>query len=168
MKEYLHEIATSVNNQSYLNDISFSTVLDMSSLNINEIENQSVFGSTLPTILDCKAKDEARLDMLRTVCLAVLRDPEHEVLRHQVIKLVEGDLTAANITWRPEENLYLKVGLYLVTSLLPFRFIEAQGSLLIIEGLVLTILNLVTRHGQTRGKTWHHQRSSKRGRGILY
>jgi hypothetical protein len=84
----------------------------MSSVNINNIEDQLVFGSDLPAILDCKAKDETRLGMLRTVCLPVLKDAEHELLRHQVITLVEADLTAANITWRPEENLYLKVRPY--------------------------------------------------------
>jgi hypothetical protein len=120
MKEYFYEVATNINNQSYLNDISFSTVLDMSSLNINEIEDHVVFGSDLPAILDCKAKDEARLDMLRTVCLPVLKDAKYELLRHQVITLVEADLSAANITWRPEENLYLKVRLYRVTSLHTF------------------------------------------------
>jgi hypothetical protein len=120
MKEYFYETATAISNQTYVNDISFSTILDMSSLNINEIEDQPVFGSNLPAILDCKAKDEARLDMLRQVCGLVFNKAENEVLRLQVIELVEADLTAANITWSQKDNLYTKVRQDRLTSLHSF------------------------------------------------
>jgi hypothetical protein len=109
IKEYYYELAATIANQRYLNDISFSTVLDMSSLNIDELENQLVFGSNLCTVLDCKVKDEVRVEMLRRVCGAALKFPEYEVLRHQVNELMEADLVAANVTWIPEDSIYLKV-----------------------------------------------------------
>jgi len=105
MKEYFYEIATNINNQSYLNNISFSTLLDMSLVNINNIEDKLVLGS------DCKAEDEAHLDILRTVCLLVLRTQNMSCFVTRSLHWWRRILAAANITWRPEENLYLKVRL---------------------------------------------------------
>jgi len=105
MKEYFYELATSVNNQSYLCDISFSTVLDMSSLNIDELEDHQVFGSNICAILDSKAKGEARIDMLRRVCGPVLKHPEHEILSSPGHKIGGGGLEGSEYHmesgWKP-------------------------------------------------------------------
>jgi hypothetical protein len=137
MKEYFYETTTAISNQSFLNDISFSTVLEMSIFNINEAEDQPAFGSNLPAILDCKAKEESRLYILRQVCGAMFNKPEHELLRHQVTELMEADLTVANITWTQRDTLYTKVRQDKILYML-FSYMGTHCSMSIIKGFILT------------------------------
>jgi hypothetical protein len=110
IKEYFYEIAIAINTQSYLDDISFSTVFDMSTLGFSEGEHQPpIFETNLYTMTNSKANEEARLDMLKAICLTVIDKPEHEGLRDRVIELLEADLRTANITWRPDDSLHTKV-----------------------------------------------------------
>ncbi len=111
MKGYFYELGTIMARYRFLEGISFSSVLDMSSLNIEGLDDQPVFGSNLSAILDDKVKDDARADMLKLVCGRVLNQEEFKLLRHQVNELVEADLVAANVKWIPESNIYLKVRL---------------------------------------------------------
>jgi hypothetical protein len=126
MKEYFYELGAAVANQHFHDDISFSTVLDMSSLNIDDLEDHPVYGSNLCAILDCKVKDDARVDMLKRVCGITLNYPEYEVLRHQINELVEADLVAANVKWNPEDDVFRKVRLCVVfLHTQPFIKLEA-------------------------------------------
>lgn len=111
IKGYFYELGAIIARYRSFDDISFSSVLEMSSLNIDELEDQPVFGASLSVMLDCRVKDDARADMLREVCGYALKLPEYELLRHQVNELVEADLVAAEVTYNPDDNIYLKVSL---------------------------------------------------------
>jgi hypothetical protein len=124
MKDYFYELGAIMVRHRYADDISFSSALEMSSLNIDEFEDQPLFGSSLCAMLDCKVKDDARADLLRRVCGYVLNLPEYELLRYQVNELVGADLVAARVTYNPEANIYLKVRLYRISLHSP-TFIKA-------------------------------------------
>jgi hypothetical protein len=111
MKDYFYELGAIMARHHYVDDISFSSALEMSSLNIDEFEYQPLFGSSLCAMLDCKVKDDARADLLRRVCGYALNLPEYELLRYQINELVEADLVAAGVTYNPEANIYLKARL---------------------------------------------------------
>jgi hypothetical protein len=109
LKEYFYEISIYQMDKCLLGDISFSTVLDMSSMSVDGLGDQQAFGSDLSAILDCKAKEEERFRMLKVVFSFLVKRAEHDELRQQVEKLVEADLNAANITWEPDHALLDKV-----------------------------------------------------------
>lgn len=111
LKEYFYELHKSTMIGCLMDDISFSTVLNMSSMSCDNLENRGAFGSNLCAILDNKVKEESRLRMLRIVCGNLVHRPEFDELRQEVERMIEADLVAANIKWKPEHKLQTKVGL---------------------------------------------------------
>lgn len=111
VKDYFYEMGAIMARHRCLDDIAFSSVLGMSSLNINNLEDQPVFGSNFCEVLETKVKDDARAAMLSRVCGSVLKLPEFKLLRDQVNRLVEADLVAADVSYDPKMNILLKVRL---------------------------------------------------------
>jgi hypothetical protein len=111
MKDYFYELGAIMARRRCLDDISFPSVLEMSSLNIDDLQDSPVFGSGLSTILDCKVKDDTRADMLSRVCGYTLKMPDCELLRYQINELVEADIVAAEVAHNSDDDIYLKVRL---------------------------------------------------------